>query len=180
ITAVGGKVERDAARRPADRFRRYVLANHDAFVAQISGQRFRYVRLDRRQYRNDVGDCDRDAGAGKHLGKLTANVAAADDKQRFWQLVDFERRGTGQVGYARHARNWRQRWGGAGCYDDLAGIQEVSVHSYAATHESCTTLEVSDRVIARQQVDVLRLPKRRDQLVLLADQGSPTIDVTLA
>ena len=57
----------------------------DAFVAEIPGQGFRDFRFAAGRRLAAANDRDLHAHAGKHLRQLGADVAAADDEQRFRQ-----------------------------------------------------------------------------------------------
>jgi hypothetical protein len=179
VRAVGGNIEGNAALCLADRPRLDTLTDDDFFVAQVSGQRFRDLGLACRQNGNDVDHRDADARTGEHLAELAPDITAADHKERFREPFELERARAGEMRHTLNARNLRQRRRRAGRDNDLASFCELSVYRDTAICQPCPALNISDRIVVREQVEILRLPEPRDQFVLLADNGTPILDAPM-
>jgi len=77
-----------------------------------------------------------DASAGEHLAEFAANVAATYHQQRLRQLLEFQRRRAGQIGYAVDPGDRRQCRSSARRDDDFAGLDRFAVKRHAIACQS--------------------------------------------
>ena len=108
----------------------------------------------------------RNAGTGKHLGKLAADIAAADHQQRARQFGEFKGGGAGQIGCFRNSRNVGQRGCRTRCNDNPVGRNGGTVDDHAAGGDLCRAFEIGNPVIFGQQVDIFFLAQRFHQRIL--------------
>ncbi len=130
----------------------------DAFGAEGRSQRVRHFRFHLRQQARPADHRHLNAHARHHLGKLHADIPAADDNQAPGQRLQFQQCRAGQVGHGLDAGNRRHGRSSARSDDDIVGGDRAVFDEHAGAVQPRRALQIGNPVILGQQVGVFLLP----------------------